>query len=121
MENVATAFLLSQNAQLEDYEGYCGELVNDILNSLNGVSNVSILHLEGVNKENLQSITGYEWNYHMVLVIDGMIHDAWHPDVVPVGQYLLNFTNSDIQTDYYDVVRNLGYHTYHLNSNISNT
>jgi hypothetical protein len=99
MENIATAFLDSKNAKLAEYEGFCGELVNDILNTLPDQA-ASILYLEGTDGETLLSVTGCEWKYHMVLVVDGMVHDAWHPHVCTVKEYLLNFTNSDIETTF---------------------
>lgn len=66
-------------AQLHEWRGYCLELVNELLHS----------HPEGqiLYIENLPD--GHYWKYHAVLVLNGLVYDAWHPHVrLPPEQYV---------------------------------
>lgn len=62
---------------LEPWDGYCLELVN-------------LLLCEHTTGEILwvEPRTG-PWRYHAVLVLDGVTHDPWHPDVrLPPAKYV---------------------------------
>lgn len=54
---------------LDDYDGMCLELVDDLLHAH---PSGSILYVEPA---------GGPWRYHAALVLDGLVYDAWHPDV----------------------------------------
>ena len=86
--NLAVEFLEKEFEQLEDYEGICGELTDGIIHWL-GESRVSILHLEERFGGLLLRSDGGAWIFHMVPIIDGNVHDAWHPHLVlPPTEYI---------------------------------
>ena len=63
----------------EPYDGLCGELADEIVHWL-GTERVELLYI-APRKESgffLNPLGGL-WHYHMVPVIDGLVHDAWHP------------------------------------------
>jgi hypothetical protein len=62
-----------------EWDGLCLELVNHLLNE----------HPEGdiLYVENLPF--DHVWKYHAALVLDGLVYDAWHPDVrLPPTEYV---------------------------------
>jgi hypothetical protein len=65
--------------QLAKWDGWCLELVDDLLHS----------HPEGqiLYVDNLPF--NHKWKYHAALVLDGVVYDAWNPDVrLPPEQYV---------------------------------
>lgn len=65
--------------QLVEWEGYCLELVNDLLHSH---PEGQILYVDNLPKD-------HDWLYHAVLVLDGIVYDAWHPEVrLPPAEYV---------------------------------
>ena len=86
--NLAVEFLEKEFEQVEDYGGICGELTDGIIHWL-GEDRVSILHLEEGSGGLLLASDGWSWKYHMVPIIDGNVHDAWHPRLVlPPAEYI---------------------------------
>jgi hypothetical protein len=67
-------FPLSED-ELDEWDGICLELVNDLLHS----------HPEGaiLYVDNLPD--DHYWRYHAVLLLDGVVYDAWHPEVAGKG------------------------------------
>lgn len=64
--NLATRYLLEHNETVTDYDGVCGELADAIMQEGD-----HSLYVEGDGPW----ILG--WVYHMVLLRDGLVHDAW--------------------------------------------
>lgn len=63
--NKGHEYLQAHGETVDDYDGMCGELANNILSPGD-----NIIYVEG---------PGCPWRYHMVPLIDGLIHDAWCP------------------------------------------
>ena len=69
-------FLLSR-AQLRAWNGACLELVDELLHSHPTGRILYVDHLTGC------------WRYHAVLVLNGLVYDAWHPKVrLPPAAYV---------------------------------
>ncbi len=82
--NIAVAYLEHIGETTDDYEDLCGELVDGIMHWI-GEDAVRILYITG---EELKC-RDMEWSYHMVAVIDGLVHDAWFPNLIlPPEEYL---------------------------------
>jgi len=65
--NLAVYVLESSGKTIEDYDGWCGDVAQFVLNRYEG----SMVHVEG------PALDQYAWWYHMVPLVDGKIHDAW--------------------------------------------
>lgn len=84
-QNLAVAYLEYKNETLYQYGGLCGELVDGMMHWL-GEDKIRILYVKGGDG---LACGDEEWNYHMVAVIDGLVHDAWFPDLLlPPGKYV---------------------------------
>ena len=96
MSNLAIEFLEEVGESLSDYEGMCGELVDALIHRL-GEERVKILYIKPQNELDAieNGIDSWGWKYHMVAVIDGMVHDAWFPNFVlpPKGYMRCAFPN----------------------------
>ena len=90
MRNLAIEFLEKNGKFLDvSYDGLCGELVDDIMHWL-GEDKVRILYIEPRIKYGTLILGDHRWCYHVVPVIDGLVHDAWQPDLVlDVDEYVL--------------------------------
>lgn len=77
MLNAALA-VADENGGLDAYEGWCLELVDDVLHRH---PEADVLWVD---------LAGHErWKYHAVPVLDGIVHDAWHPMLLlPPDQYV---------------------------------
>lgn len=71
----APTVLLPAGAALAEYDGFCLELVNDLLSDHPAGS---ILYVECASSEAGRRLG---WRYHAALVLDGLVFDAWHPHV----------------------------------------
>lgn len=69
--NAASQYLLDigEDVHSERWDGYCGELANEILQG-----NDKMIYVSG------PAVDSVGWNYHMVIYRDGKIHDAWLED-----------------------------------------
>jgi len=86
MENIAVKVLRSIKMTLDHFDGLCGELADEVLHQY---PDAQLLHIEDRRSFYIESIAGYVWSYHMVPVIDGVVHDAWHPEsILPVEEYI---------------------------------
>ena len=63
-----------KNGGLVTYDGLCGELADDVLHEVGDASRAAILYVE--------NLPFHDWNWHTVAVVDGVVHDAWHPKVM---------------------------------------
>jgi hypothetical protein len=61
--NLATQYLQSQGETVENWDGICGELASAIATR----GDDHIVYVEG----------DIGWRYHMVMMRDGVVHDAW--------------------------------------------
>jgi len=87
--NLALAYLENAGKDLRAYDGFCLELVDDILHWLDRrEESASILHLEPIGGRWLKWRSGLAWTYHAVLLCHGKVHDAWHPQVLTLRSYL---------------------------------
>lgn len=75
MLNLATEYLLANNETVADWDGICGELAIAIEQDGD-----DFLFVEG----------DIPWKYHMVLLRDGLVHDAWcEGDALAPREWLL--------------------------------
>jgi len=74
LEHKARAFLEARGETTDDWEGTCGELANEIVRP-----DDDIIYVEGCAR----------WRFHMVPLIDGLIHDAWcEGPPLPIAEWL---------------------------------
>ena len=85
--NFALQYLEKEFADLDDYEGFCGELCDGIIHWL-GEDRVSILYVQPTPSSSVILCGPEAWRYHMVAVVDGLVHDAWFPHIIaPPHEY----------------------------------
>lgn len=83
--NLATEYLRERGETRAEYEedGLCGELAN-------------VLQMATPNSK-LVSVSGpgvfdaTAWTYHTVVMLDGIVHDAWRKNALPLKQWLAKF------------------------------
>lgn len=89
MHNLALEFLRENDEGIEDYDGLCGELVDAMMHWI-GEDKVRILYIKPRLESGVLLLGNHCWGYHMVPVIDDLVHDAWQPElVVDVDEYVL--------------------------------
>lgn len=67
---------------LAPWEGWCLELVDSLLHQH---PTGDILYVE----PNPRTRLGRRWKYHAAMVLDGVVYDAWHPEVrLPPAEYV---------------------------------
>lgn len=100
MENIAVKVLRSIKMTLDQFDGLCGELADEVLHKY---PDAQLLYIEGSESIYIKSTAGYIWTYHMVPVIDGLVHDAWHPELIlSVDEYVKRvFPTSELRTSLY--------------------
>lgn len=81
--NLATEYLRANNETLADYDGICGELAN-VLQKV--TPNSKIVSVSGVGVFDTTA-----WTYHTVVMVDGVVHDAWRKDALPLKRWLRKF------------------------------
>lgn len=87
--NLTIQFLRRSGGDIDEYDGFCGELVDGMIHWL-GEDRVKILYIEGADGAEIIAGTWRHWRYHMAPVIDGIVHDAWFPDMLlPPDEYVL--------------------------------
>lgn len=72
IENLAREVLERNGETLEDYDGMCGELADQVFHLVGDDRRCASLYIEGL-------LLNAAWNYHMVALVDGLVHDAWLP------------------------------------------
>lgn len=86
-----TAVDLPTGKDLAEYDGFCVELV-DVLLKAHGGDLLYVEPLDGVFDVGFGS-----WRYHAALVLDGLVYDAWHPDVrLPPAEYVAHVFGDDV-------------------------
>lgn len=87
MKNLALEVLSKIGASLEEYDGQCGELANEVITQF---PDGDILYVEPKKQRFLHHRCGGSWTYHMVPIVNGYVHDAWlFDDALPIDLYLL--------------------------------
>lgn len=81
--NLAHQYLKSSGQTLRDYEGLCGELANELQKA------TPHSHLVSVSGIGVFDTTA--WTYHTVVMVDGIIHDAWCKRPLPLKEWLEKF------------------------------
>ena len=101
-QNLALQLLEEQGESTDDYQGMCGELVDAIIHWL-GEDRVSIMHVDSYDDDLVGPTVS--WRYHMVAVIDGIVHDAWFPKIIlpPVEYAKLAFPKQSLRLSFYGV------------------
>ena len=84
--NIAVQILEELGEDLKDYEGFCGELADQVIHRNPGAQ---ILYIEPCCDSCWLPHKDDAWRYHMVAVVDGIVHDAWFPELLlPPAQYV---------------------------------
>lgn len=96
MQNLITQWLELNSIPLDDYEDLCMDLSDIVSNWLDeqGIPNERIWLEPPLGRDSpvgLKPITEtYEWNYHIVIEVEGYIHDGWFPNIaLPLNEYLI--------------------------------
>jgi hypothetical protein len=84
--NHARQYLVDNNETLDDYEGCCGELANRV-----GGTDDPVLYVEG------DAVFAAGWDYHMVPLCEGLVHDAWcEGNALPPRAWLLKMFGAEL-------------------------
>lgn len=82
--NRATEYLNRHGQSLEDWEGFCGELADAVIGP-----NDHILYVE----------PACHWKWHMVPLINGLVHDAWRDGpATTIKEWLIGLCGRDVVT-----------------------
>jgi hypothetical protein len=81
--NLARQYLSDHNETFADYEGICGELANAVQQS---ILNSHLIYVGGVGVFHTTA-----WTYHMAVMVNGIVHDAWRNNPLPLKRWLLKF------------------------------
>lgn len=84
--NIALQVLEELGEDLDEYHGVCGELADAIMHQY---PDAQILYIKP--RDDLEGLVIGDniCKYHMVAVIDGIVHDAWFPELLlPPEQYV---------------------------------
>lgn len=97
MKNLARDFLEQEGEDIEDYGGYCGELVDDVLHHIDR-DDAEIMYMDVPGLGDLYPVGNRpSWRFHMALFIDGLVHDAHMEEAMSVADYLRAlFPNNDV-------------------------
>jgi len=100
--NRAREYLDSVGEPIAQYEGFCLELADEVLWFINDDS-AQIIYLDAPNGGVLfPTVSRSRWSYHAAVFLDGLVHDAWLEEALPVKDYLRKmFRNDTINATYY--------------------
>ena len=108
MENLTIQYLESVDRTVDYYPGLCGDLADDVISHL-GEDRVSLLYIRSAREDSCiyywsQGRLIDSWLWHAAPIIDGMVHDAWFPDLIMIpDEYIrLAFPEQDVQWSIYD-------------------
>lgn len=107
MENLSQKFLNSIDGSIEHYDGICDELTFSVLEKFGNESDCYIEikpqdpaeRLEYIPDPTARALGAEEvidrWVWHVAPVINGLVHDAWFPDLVltPYAYLIRAFPN----------------------------
>lgn len=87
--NIAVTFLESTGKTIADYDGNCDWLVADVMGWTEDEV-VEAMYMEPAAwGKTLPWQEGWTWEWHMVAIVDGVVHDAWFPDLMlPPSEYI---------------------------------
>ncbi len=81
LENQSLLVLRLGRETAADYEGMCGELADAVLHLVSSDESAQILYVDLEDHP--------EWRYHMVPVVDGIVHCAWFSELMlPPSEYV---------------------------------
>lgn len=83
MTNLARQYLEDTGQTLRDFPGLCGELANELHKV---TPNSQIVSVSGIGVFDTTA-----WTYHTVVMVDGVIHDAWRKRPMPLTEWLEKF------------------------------
>lgn len=81
--NLAREYLRSTGQTLRDFPGLCGELANEFQKA---TPNSQLVSVSGIGVFDTTA-----WTYHTVVMIDGIVHDAWRRRALPLKEWLEKF------------------------------
>lgn len=101
MDNLARKFLEEEGEDLEEYGGYCLELVDDILHwltpELEAKAEIMYMNVPYLGDLHPSCVQVIGWCHHVALFMDGLVHDAHLEEALPVAAYLRKmFPNNDV-------------------------
>jgi len=93
MENLELKWLHKEHASLSEYNGMCDSLAEHVSRWLSKTGKKhTTLHIEPVSGSSIMlakyGTETFEWFYHVVIVSNRLVHDAWFGDPVPLSKYL---------------------------------
>ena len=89
MKNEATLFLDRRNETIEDWDGLCYALTEEMQQP-----DDHLVHVDG------PGVMEVGWWYHMVIMRDDHIHDAWCPgDALPLSEWLIKMFGADAHVE----------------------
>lgn len=89
--NAAHEYLATTRLTPDHFDNFCHKLSFQTMMRLaaHGVDAHILWMRHVVDDERITPSTiSRRWRYHAAVEIDGMIHDAWFPEVLPRGEYL---------------------------------
>lgn len=98
--NFATEYLRANHETVYDWSGCCGELVSKLEQDGDGVIYIEC-PLVGGRRECLENPRDSRfWRYHMVLLRDGLVHDAWcKGPALPVREWLVKMFGKNLSVE----------------------
>jgi|SRR6185436_1891282 len=90
VRNLGLAHLKHRQETVDDWDGECMDLADRMSKWLDkkGIEHDRLWLERERSNEWLKSIYNHRWVYHVVVEIDGMIHDPWFAEVLPTEEYL---------------------------------
>lgn len=94
--NLAVQFLESENSNIEEWDGECYAVCDEVLERY---PHGHVVYVDG------DAVEQYGWWYHQVPYIDGLIHDAWLagwqqiPEPLPLEEWLVKMFGTDDEVD----------------------
>jgi len=86
--NLCHQYLVETNQTLDDFRGLCVELIDEVMHWLDPKPYTCVT-LDGVDGRELSPMGSNEnWDIHQVIEVDGLIHDGWWPEPLPLDEYL---------------------------------
>lgn len=116
LTNICLEYLSSSGEKLEKYWARCDRLADNVASWAEREGREAtpiMIYRRGTNKNlkpRLCICNGVKqevrWSHHVVVEVNGLIHDAWHPDLLPVDEYIqANFGHHQEEIQYHPVYR----------------
>jgi hypothetical protein len=81
--NLAIKYLREHGETLAEYDGLCGELANVLQMA---TPNSQLVSVSGIGVFDTTA-----WTFHTVVMVDGIVHDAWRKSPLPLRRWLQKF------------------------------